>query len=127
MIPASVADAALHNGVSRRAKLRTCQACGALILVGLDANRCAGEARCDLPILTAAGEATALLTGRSTYRLRSIGRLELDYRSRWHIAGASAEQVDVVASHVCNAAPLPSKPVTITETPSQEASDAIPY
>lgn len=126
MIPASLADATMHNGVSRRAKLRTCPSCGALIIVGLDADRCAGEARCDLRILTPAGEATALLTGRSTYRLRSIGRLELDRRSRWHIAGESASDVDVVADHVCGAAPLPAKPIEISE-PSQEASDAIPY
>jgi hypothetical protein len=46
MIPASVADATTHNGISRRAKDRTC-VCGAAIVVGLDADRCAGEARAD--------------------------------------------------------------------------------
>lgn len=115
MIPATVADATGHNGISRRAKDRTC-VCGAAILVGLDAERCAGEAKVDVAPVTAVGEALAILSGRATYRLYTAGRLELDHRSRWHITGDSAEAVTVLAEHVCGSSPLPTRPATIPTT-----------
>lgn len=113
MIPAAVADATTHNAISRRAKEHTC-VCGATILVGLDADRAAGEARVDPTPVTALGEVMALLDGRTTYRLYAAGRLELDHRSRWHITGASADHVLVLAEHRCQTPPLPTRPATNT-------------
>jgi hypothetical protein len=125
MIPVTVADATTHNGISRRAKDRTC-VCGAAILVGLDADRCAGEAHADVTPLTALGEALALIAGRATYLRRGVFRVELDHRSSWHIAGASADQVDVLAEHRCGAPPLPTKPVA-TNADEKESPDEPPY
>lgn len=129
MIPAHKADAVLHNGISRRAKVRPCPACGVPTLIGLDDPRCANEARADLLILTALGEALALLAGRSTYRLRNAGRTELDYRDRWQIAGKNADRddVDVLAAHRCGAPPLPSKPKPEQQQSIKGDSDAIPF
>lgn len=124
MIPATVADAVVHNAVSRRAQHRAC-VCGAVILVGLDADRAAGEAKVDVTPLTAVGEALAILAGRTTYLLRTTGRPELDHRSRWHIAGASADDVTVLAEHRCGAPPLPSRPAAVTTT--KEMPDAPDY
>jgi hypothetical protein len=125
MIPATVADATTHNGISRRAKHRAC-VCGAVILVGLDADRAAGEARVDVTPLTAVGEALAILTGRATYLRRGAFRLELDHRSSWHIAGASADDVTVLAEHRCGAPALPTKPVA-NNADEKESPDAPPY
>lgn len=125
MIPVSVADATTHNGISRRAKDRTC-VCGAAILVGLDADRCAGEARADAAPITAVGEVMALLDGRDTYLRRGRFRIELDRRSRWHIAGAGADDVDVLAEHRCGTPPLPTKPVAINAQP-KELPDEPPF
>jgi hypothetical protein len=121
MIPALVADATTHNGISRRAKDCTC-VCGAAIVVGLDADRCAGEARADAVPIAAVGEVMALLAGRDTYLRRGQFRIELDRRSRWHIAGASADDVDVLAEHRCGAPPLPTKP-TPPATVREETDD----
>lgn len=130
MIPTHLADATTHNNIGRRAKVRTCKTCGAVTLVGLDADRCAGEAHVDLRPLTALGEALALLAGRSTYRLRVIGRLSLDHRTRWHITSTPAGRgdFDVLADHVCHSEPLP----TITSAnrpPIEEETNyaVIPY
>lgn len=122
MIPASVADATTNNGIGRRARHRVC-GCGAIVLVGLDADRCAGEARVDTAPVTAVGEVVALLTGRATYLLRTAGRTEIDHRSRWHIRGANADQATVLAEHRCHTPPLPTKPAVLTAT-AKEMPDA---
>lgn len=125
MIPALVADATTHNGIGRRAQARVC-GCGAIILVGLDADRCAGEARVDPTPLTAVGEALAIMTGRSTYLLRTVGRPELDHRSRWHIGGASADDVAVLAEHACGTPPLPTRTMP-TPHRREDSTDDLPY
>lgn len=124
MIPKHIAEAALTNGITRRAKERTCT-CGAPIFVGLDADRCAGEVRVDTKPVTAAGEALAILSGRSTYLLRTGLRPELDHRTQWHIAGTSADDTTVLAAHTCGAPPLPTKPTP--PPPTQEVMYAPPF
>jgi hypothetical protein len=125
VIPAHLADAAAHDAIGRRAKHRLCGQCQAVVLVGLDADRCAGEAHTDPDPITGIGEVLALLAGRATYRLRRAGRLQLDHRTRWHIAGEPADHVDVVAEHRCGAPPLPTKPKPPTRL--EEHHDRPPY
>lgn len=103
---------ALHtDGISRTARVRRCQDCPAWTVVGLDADRAAGPAVADPTPLTRVGEALALLAGRTTYTLRRFGgRLELDHRHRWAIAGdqVGGGDYDVVVEHRCTALALPA-------------------
>lgn len=79
--------------------------CGAHVLVGLDADRCALTARVEPYPLTALGEVEALRAGRWTYRLL---RGALDRRDRWNIPGhPPTPEVPVLAAHVCGQ-PLPA-------------------
>jgi hypothetical protein len=99
--------------IGRAAKVSRCDQCGALILTGLDGDRCAGVARVDTTALAPIGEAVAIIAGRATYALyRITGRVELTRRDRWSIAGAPAgtRPYDVVAAHTCAAVDLPSLP-----------------
>ncbi len=101
-----------QDGVSRAARARRCKGCRRYVLVGLDGDRCALPVAVDPEPLSALGEAAALLTGRTTYRLAFLSsRLELDARDRYQIrgdaAGRTGPQHDVLAAHACGTTPLP--------------------
>jgi hypothetical protein len=92
------------DGTTRRAQPRRCR-CGARILVGLDADRCALRADVDPTPLSALGEALAHLEGRRTYALNPDGgRIVLDYRDAGRIAHrpAGTGRFDVMAEHRCH-------------------------
>lgn len=90
------------GGISRRATWRRCTRCQVPILTGLDDDTAAMTVHADPHLLDPAGEATALLTGRATYRLRNRGgRLELDHRDHWQIRGDPAGTVPVLPAHAC--------------------------
>lgn len=94
------------SGLGRKAQLRRHRDCGLPTLLGLDADRCALEATCDLGELTPAGEVHALLDGRRTYELNARG--ELLARTRYDIARRPAgDRVTVLAEHRC-ATPIPA-------------------
>lgn len=96
------------DAVGRAARARTCRRCGRTILVGLDGDLCADVALADPSPLSVLGEAAALVLGRRTYSLRwASSRLELDYRSSFHIR-PHRDRLDVVAEHDCHSLPLPS-------------------
>ena len=114
-----------RDGIGRAARVTRCTDCGALILTGLDNDRCAGVARADVTALAPLGEALALITGRATYALvRTAGRVELTLRDRWQIAGSPAGTggVDIVAAHTCQAVDLPSLPSTYAKATSARLS-----
>lgn len=121
-----------ETGTSRRARPKT-HHCGALILTGLDDDRCAGEATTDPLPLTPLGEALAHLEGRTTYQLTRRGRLELDQRNQWAITAhpAGTGPFDVLREHRCDTPP-PAPDLTTTSClptrPSrQETPDACPF
>lgn len=101
------------GGTTRAARYRT-HDCGAPILIALDADRCSRPVTADPTPLSATGELTALLTGRTTYALWYWGgRLEIDHRTSFHIRGTPAgttDQFDVIADHRCGARQLDSIP-----------------
>jgi hypothetical protein len=116
--------------IGRAAKVSRCDQCGALILTGLDADRCAGVARVDTTALAPIGEAVALIAGRATYALyRVTGRVELTRRDRWSIAGSPAgtRPYDVVAEHTCAAVDLPSLPSAYDRPAGAPATDDPPF
>lgn len=92
-------------GVSRAARYMTCGRCGTTVIRGLDDDRCAGEAECDVQPLTAMGELHAVIDGLRTYDIRLWGgRYELTFRDSWHMTAhppASRPGVDVLAQHRC--------------------------
>ena len=108
---------------------RKCTDCKRIILVGVDADRCAVIACIDWTPLDAATEATALLAGRPTYELRSGQPWTLtrrwsrliathhpggrDWRGHW----------DVVPAHVCSAPPLPSITSALMTPPTPTPTD----
>ena len=108
---------------------RKCTDCKRIVLVGVDADRCAVIACIDWAPLDAATEATALLAGRPTYELRSGQPWTLtrrwsrliashhpggrDWRGHW----------DVVPAHVCNAPPLPSIASALMTPPTPTPTD----
>lgn len=98
------------DGVGRKARASQCDQCRAWVLVGLDGDRCAGVAVAEATPTDTLGEVVAILAGRLTYRMYAIGsRIELDYRSPMHIAGAKKPgvDIDVHAEHRCGH-PLPA-------------------
>lgn len=101
-----------NDRIGRRAKPSRCVKCGAVILVGLDADRCAWVAKVDPLPLAPIGEVVAILAGRSTYALHvGVGVCELQHRDRWQISGSPAgTRLDVLAAHRCGTTHLPSAP-----------------
>lgn len=90
--------------VSRQAATAYCRGCGATLLVGLDAERCALPATVDLAPLSRQGEMIARLLDLRTYSLRwALDSLVLDQRNQWSIelAPAGTKPYDVVAEHQC--------------------------
>lgn len=107
-----------NDRIGRQARTSRCVKCRAVILVGLDGDRCGWVARVDPLPLAPIGEAVALLAGRSSYALRiGVGVCELQYRDRWQILGSPAgTRFDVLAEHACGAGSLPSAP-TVNQMP----------
>ena len=93
-------------GLTRRAKLTSHPPCHFPTLAGLDSDRAAIDAWCDLGELTLQGEALALLDSRRTYELHA-GRLSP--RDRWQIGGrpAGKSRWPVFAEHRCHD-PIPA-------------------
>ncbi len=114
-----------EGGLTRRAKVLEHRPCHFPTLAGLDADRCALDAWCDLGQLTLEGEALALLDGRRTYELHG-SRLSL--RDRWNIPGRPADRQPVFAEHRCHP-PIPAS-WCIPHRPAPPApttDDGIPF
>lgn len=107
-----------ERGISRKARVRTCERCGRVALVGLDADVCAFEVAADPLPLSRLGEALALVEGRRTFALvRTHRGYELDARDASAILGRPAgatKRQDVLAEHRCSA-PGPG-PALLAET-----------
>ena len=114
-----------EGGLTRRAKLIEHRPCNFPTLAGLDADRCALDAWCDLGELTLEGEAMALLDGRRTYELHG-GRLSL--RDRWNIPGKPANTRTVFAEHRCHD-PIPASWCIphLPAPPATTTDDGIPF
>jgi hypothetical protein len=97
-----------QTGIMRRARIQTCRTCHHPILAGLDSERAALEARCDLDRLSTTGEAEALLAGRTTYDLHGHtgDRPVLERRDQWTIRTPADSRL-VLASHTCHQ-PIPA-------------------
>jgi hypothetical protein len=107
------------DGISRRAHATRCRKCTAVVLVGLDDDKCAAPVQVDPPPLTRIGEVTVLLAGGHTFDLTYTSRgYRIDPRRSWdikaHPAG-SVEGSDVVAGHRCGSDPPPSAQSRITK------------
>ena len=100
-----------ERGVTRRARVRTCERCGGVALVALDDDTCAFEVAADPHPLSALGEAMALLEQRRTIELtKTAGGYVLDRRAADQITGRPAgatPRADVLAEHRCR---LPDPP-----------------
>jgi hypothetical protein len=116
------------DGISRAAAVGRCR-CGAEVLRGLDAERCALATTADPGPIDPAGEMQALITGHATYRLRHINaRWEIDRRSPFDIAAQPAGIVDVIAEHKCDTAIPANGPPIKNPTPRIARSDELcPY
>lgn len=129
--PAVLAAAADRSGLDprqgRHARAGVCGRCGAPVLRGLDADRCAGQAVADPWPLTPAGEAVALLSDRLTYE--ASGRpLDLWLRDRWQIASHPADSgLLVVAQHVCGAGLEPYRRFIPPPPPPRTRSSVPPF
>lgn len=117
------------DGIGRHAHLKV-HPCGAVVAVGLDADRCAIAVTCDTTPLSPVGEALAVIAGRPTYSLTRTGRrIQLNHRSQFHIAGSPAgtRDYDVVAAHVCGSPPLPSMASAYQPTTTEVTHEQPPY
>lgn len=107
------------NGISRRARIRSCRTCRHPVLAGLDADICALPAIVDPHPLTGLGEMLACLEHRLTYELRSSGNrgYRLNERDADKIAYSPAgtrTDLDVLRAHSCHARPLSAPETTDT-------------
>lgn len=120
-----------ETGISRRASARRCHRCQLYTVAGLDDDRCALEAQCDPRPLTAAGEATAIVSGLRTFSLTWRGRYELDARTYREIRSkpaGSTPRHDVLAEHQCDLR-LPAEcfgPSSFPEVRTSHGADAAP-
>jgi hypothetical protein len=98
------------DGINRRVRVRTCR-CGARVLVGLDADRCAATATADPGPLDNIGEFAARLNSRQTYRLQydsSRRGWTLDYRDQINIEASPPDHnTHVLPEHQCGK-PIPA-------------------
>lgn len=98
--------------------------CGAIVLVGLDADLCALTATVDPVPIDAAGELAATLTGRWTYLAERSGhRVQLVRRDRWNMR-TPAGVATVLAEHRCGL--VLGDPIQSTPS-AQEVADACPF
>jgi hypothetical protein len=115
-----------EGGLTRKAKVLEHRPCHFPTLSGLDSDRCALDAWCDLGQLTLEGEALALLGGRRTYELRGD---RLSQRDRWSIPGRPASRCAVFAEHRCHdpipaAWCIPHRPAPLN---ARNDDDGIPF
>ena len=102
MMPAHVQQALIDaghmttDGLTRKAKLRTCPRCRRWILVGLDHGRSAIKVVADPVDLDQLGELGAVLAGRLTFDLWGV---EMEYRSPVKIRGGQRRRI--VGEHLC--------------------------
>lgn len=90
------------DGIGRRANARMCRSCGARILAGLDAERCAFAVTVDPMPVDALGEMQALISGRRTFRLQyKADRWEIDHRTEFDIQRSPPHEVHVLVEHEC--------------------------
>jgi len=122
-----------ESGATRKVRPRRCNLCNAVILLALDGDICALEARVDPTPLTELGEALALLEGGRTYNLRREGpRFVLDPRDSHQITWAPATsrtRMDVLRAHRCHADPPAGAlvaPTSFVEAHPRPAADAAP-
>lgn len=89
-------------GRARAARLGLCRRCSAVILRGLDSNRCALVAQADVEPVTVAGECAALLAGLSTYDRadEGDGRPVLWHRNQFSIS--DTRRWPVLVEHRCS-------------------------
>lgn len=111
----SAAVLAERRASSRVALEVLCRKCGELVVRGNTSPPMATAVVVDPRPLSSLGEVLAIARdGRTTFDLaRRGGRLEVEMRDSWHIAGSPADRPDhwrrnsdVVAEHKCNTAPL---------------------
>lgn len=103
----------------RKAKVTGC-ACGAPVVVGLDADQCAFNVAADVLPVTWPGELAAVLQGRGTF---SVALVELTRREAHDRTKPAA--APVLVEHRCGE-PLPSTwladtPAPVVEEPSDDA------
>lgn len=102
-LPTTLASARVWaaRGGWRAASPRMCR-CGALVLVGPDADRGAGIATVDLTPLDPTGEALAVLAGRATYAATRPGNsVILTRRSKYQSLPALSIPCDIYPAHQC--------------------------
>lgn len=116
------------DGIARTIRASRCPACGSRVLRGLDRDRVGLVAVVDLAPVDPPRELAAVLTGRWTYRLtRSARGWELDHRNDFAIAGHSANEVPVLAEHVCGRQLVSPVDSWAAELTHRESADAPPY
>jgi len=110
----------------RRTTPLECWQCRQDILIGLDADTCALEARVDPWTLTRTGELLAVVSGKRTYEWDL--RDNMHRRDRWSINTPVGR---VLAEHVCEK-PLPREWLEMgqspcTPPPGDQDDDTIPF
>lgn len=124
MIPAWLL--AKSGGILRSAHLGHCPKCRAPIIRGLDAEKAALLAICDIQPIDQIGELVALTQGRPTYDLiGNAHRKELEYRYEWNIK--SERRYPVHAAHRCGTPPLPAQETPTVEFALEAASEKPPF
>lgn len=119
-----------ETGATRRARVRRC-GCGVDIIVGLDGDRLAFEARVDPYPLSSVGEVLALLEGRYTWAAYADGgRHVLEFRDSHAISARPAGKCpeDVMRQHRCDT-PEPAGVIAsaFTSPPKPTPSDVPPF
>ncbi|QXT62742.1 hypothetical protein [Tessaracoccus palaemonis] len=111
---------------SRAIRATWCRTCKAPILHGPNDVLAAFDTDVDPLPLSAVGELTALLQGRRTVALERYGAsLHLRRRGRHEITSrpAGTRRIDVLATHQCDAEPLPT---IATQFPARPANAVDP-
>ena len=115
------ADGHIVDGATRTARSHRCPKCHTWTVIGLTPEPCSHRAVLDPSPLSCAGELAALLAGRWTYDLGVHGgRLEIEDRDSFTIAGSPAERPDayrrasdVLTTHACSGEQFESIPSRI--------------
>jgi hypothetical protein len=111
-----------------RLRVAACASCAAVVLVGYEADRIAGQVRADPWRLTTDGEVAAIVLGRPTWRVWGAWGA---YRAAERLVGhgdvprPSAADCVVVAAHVCGTR-LDGEPIRAAVAHTR-ADDEIPF